>query len=609
MRNGAIFTTAMIILGLNVLTTTQAQNNLKREVVFTLGQHERLFLNEHYVLQSLNKNRFTCIVKDTATKKRTFVFNGERVATTDGWFDIHYINPNEDNGYVFTSCYYDENKEDYVYSVNIKGDKYGKYNSKDDDVYLRFDKEKGYIFSYSQTKGKHTNYYINNNGNIEGPFENIDWNDASDDFLSYAYQLAGRWFIKENGKVNVEKQIRQWYKDGKHYVTVNGSPSAKGYDYVYDLTYHSNGNYAYRFKDNGKWYVNINGSPSEKGYDRVEYLTYHSNGNYAYMFKDNGKYYVNINGSPSAKGYDEVGYLTYHSNGNYAYVFIDNGKWYANINGKPSTKGYDTVWNLTYHSNVNYAYWFKDNGKWYLNFNGSPSAKGYDAVWYLTYHSNVNYAYAFKDNGKWYANINGDISKGYDEFWDLTYHSNVNYAYRFYDNGKYYVNINGKPSVKGYDDVWDFTYHSNVNYAYLFKDNGKWYANINGNISKGYDNIYNLSLNEKGEYSYYFSEYAHGRIYENKNGKTEKTIYYNCTYHGYDGFRIFDDRIENMLELTSPDEQHSFYSNYEYEYVVIDNSRRGNSPALRAWYDDEKKAFVWTSIEGKELVVYEYKLD
>lgn len=67
-------------------------------------------------------------------------------------------------------------------------------------------------------------------------------------------------------------------------------------------------------------------------------------------------------------------------------------------------------------------------------------------------------------------------------------------------------------------------------------------------------------------------------------------------------------RYETTVETMSADRQHSFFSDYAYEYVVIDGQPVGKSPALYAWYNKSSNSFVWNSIEGKELVVYEYML-
>jgi hypothetical protein len=53
------------------------------------------------------------------------------------------------------------------------------------------------------------------------------------------------------------------------------------------------------------------------------------------------------------------------------------------------------------------------------------------------------------------------------------------------------------------------------------------------------------------------------------------------------------------IEIYSADRAHTLYSAYKYEYVVIDGVRCGKSPALYAWYDKGKNAFIWNAVEGR----------
>jgi hypothetical protein len=62
------------------------------------------------------------------------------------------------------------------------------------------------------------------------------------------------------------------------------------------------------------------------------------------------------------------------------------------------------------------------------------------------------------------------------------------------------------------------------------------------------------------------------------------------------------------IDIYSENLEHTMISDYRYEYVVIDGESYGKSPAFQAWYDSDKKSFIWSAIEGKELVVYEFKL-
>ena len=111
--------------------------------------------------------------------------------------------------------------------------------------------------------------------------------------------------------------------------------------------------------------------------------------------------------------------------------------------------------------------------------------------------------------------------------------------------------------------------------------------------------------------AYYFTyPMDDGIVYKNENGKISKTEFYISNVYGSEitAFSSISYVGFDNLELYSSDKEHSFYSSYNYEYVVIDGNRFSKSPALHAWYDKDKNAFIWNAVEGKELVVYEYKL-
>ena len=72
---------------------------------------------------------------------------------------------------------------------------------------------------------------------------------------------------------------------------------------------------------------------------------------------------------------------------------------------------------------------------------------------------------------------------------------------------------------------------------------------------------------------------------------------------------LLGEHFDNGLKFYSTDKKHVFLSNYGYDFVTIDGTPYGKSPCIQAWYDEKKNAFIWNAIEGKELVVYEYKLD
>jgi hypothetical protein len=502
----------------------------------------------------------------------------------------------------------------YSYEHENSGKKYVNINGRDsrgcDEIYgLRFTKSGKFAYYYKEN-GK---YYVNINGRDSREYDMV-YNLHFTERESYAYQY------KENGK---------------YYVNINGRDS-RGYDEVYYRFYHVYGvyygeisynfyfteseMYAYRYKENGKWHVNINGREHDK--NDVGILKFTKSGKYAYTYKENEKEYVNINingTDKSSRGYDEVGRLYLTESGNCAYRYKENGKYYVNINGTDS-RGYDEVgdydkggyryvFDLT--ESGNYAYAYVENGKWHVNINDEDS-RGYDKVWYVHLTENGKYIYYYKENGKEYQNING---REYDYDYDVHYNftENESYAYYYKKNGKYYVNINingTDKSSRGYDEVLDLHFTENGKYAYAYYENGKWYVNINGTDSKGYDAVWNLELTEESNYSFYYSN-DEGKIGKNNSGKETETEFLSNMWHSW-GFPAFFGNTNfdsgNALEIYSTNKEYSFYSPYDNDFVVVDGKRCGKAPALYAWYDKTKNAFIWNAVEGKELVVYEYKL-
>jgi hypothetical protein len=563
-------TTLMIMLAALFAGGINAQDaNMKRTILFTLGANEEIHYREYFVLQQVNQNRFACIIKDTAKDTYTFVFNGKRI-TEGRWIDIHYLNVHEESGYVI-----EYNLQDMGYA-NIKGKVYGPFDNeslvftKNSEGYLDCDR-----FYYRKTEDGNRNYYIHCNGAKEGPFDNIRFPKKTSTYANseYLYLLADRWYAHySNGSDKMTSMLHcyTYYENGKWHVNINGRENGE-YDHVFDLCFTESGKYAYLYAENGEWRVNINGVES-KGYEKIHYysLYFTESGKYAYRYRENGKEHVNINGAES-RGYDEIGqYSLLTESGKHAYWYRENGKWHVNINGVES-RGYDNIYyySLRFTESGKYAFWYKENGKEHVNINGAES-KGYDGIDHYSLRTKSGkYAYFYRENGKWHANINGMESKGYDNVRDLHLTESGKYAYVYTENGEEHVNINGTDKS-----------------------------------SRGYDYVIDLELPEDGNYSFYYFNDG-GKQCVNNNGKETETEYLKGMERDFFGSY---NRHGNALEIYSTDREHSLYSSYKYEYVVVDGKRHGHSPALYAWYDKTKNAFVWNAVEGRELVLYEYKL-
>jgi hypothetical protein len=222
------------------------------------------------------------------------------------------------------------------------------------------------------------------------------------------------------------------------------------------------------------------------------------------------------------------------------------------------------------------------------------------------FHPTNNYYGFIYYCGNSYVCINGKIWGPYQDIkissvadngmFAFTYNSNSTYGYNYANiNGKIwgpYINISNK----------DFYINNNGKYAFVYEDNdGKRYANINGKEREPEESFKDIS-----DIKIYEAE--DGYTHEVKNGIDRIIPQFKWIRNSYDDT---DPEIEGntSTEAVSPDGKHSFYSDLNYEYVVIDGKEEGHSPALRVWYNAERYSFVWNSIEGRELVVYEFKLD
>jgi hypothetical protein len=131
-------------------------------------------------------------------------------------------------------------------------------------------------------------------------------------------------------------------------------------------------------------------------------------------------------------------------------------------------------------------------------------------------------------------------------------------------------------------DVLYFDPAKKDSYAYKYKFAGRELLNVGGKLR------YNMTEDDD----------ASMKDFENRDN-----FYwpYRTSWNGY----VYDDGVEAV----SSDKKHFFLSDYAYEYVVVDGQEVGHSPALNAWYNESNHSFGWSSVEDKELVVYEYKLN
>jgi hypothetical protein len=445
--------------------------------------------------------------------------------------------------------------------------------------YVNPGEAKGYIFTYKDND----KWFVNCRGVVDGGFDDISMGNRYKELNSidiifpdhpgpyipglytpdlyttekdydYLYKISNEWYASKNGENNKINFIERIYEDNRYYVNVNGITVGGLYTLSYTVV-----DWPYNNTFNLSSYCSF--MESQSAYHAA--LT--ESGKYAYSYRDGRKWYVNVNGSIIGGPYEcdnNINDLILTESGKYAYSYKHNGKYYVNVNGYIIGASYTYgSYNIILTESGKYAYFYRDNEKYYVNVNGSTVGGPYNDIANLTLTDSGKYAYYYKDNNEGYVNVNGSIvGRIYNNISDLTLTDSGKYAYFYWDSSESYINVNG--SIIG---------------------------------GRGYD----ISLTEDGKYSYLF--YKDRKHYINTNGVvTEKR----------DNQFLDSDNCEPRLNFTSKNDEHTFYSSSysEYKCVIIDDRPYGKSPAIYAWYDESKNAFIWNAVEGRELVVYEYKL-
>ena len=74
--------------------------------------------------------------------------------------------------------------------------------------------------------------------------------------------------------------------------------------------------------------------------------------------------------------------------------------------------------------------------------------------------------------------------------------------------------------------------------------------------------------------------------------------------------RWHDGNWINGIDISLQDKtnRHFFTANWNYDYVMVDDKKIGKHTPINAFYDSVNNAFGWVTIEGKQLVLYSYKL-
>lgn len=311
------------------------------------------------------------------------------------------------------------------------------------------------------------------------------------------------------------------------------------------------------------------------------------------MDGDRSRYYIAVN--DALVSYSFLGSL-YTAGNNYAYVYRADNIEYLYVNDKRMDSG-SAIENVVLNSRGDCAYECQDEDTsgsyYYVMKNGKKlDSTGYHFINYLNLTEDGEVAYTSLNEGKYSLHLPGlPVDSGFEDISNLIYLDKEHYGLFYKKEGQWYVRIKGQPDKGPYENVIDFLLNKDGRFIYSYIDSqGLHFRTADGEYGP-FDRDWGsfIAFSENGGYIFSYSD--DGMVCWNKDGVVNKS--YNNDYLMVD------------LERNG----HNFYSKCEYNYVVIDGERIGNSAALQAHYDEVKNAFIWLSLEGQELVVYEYRLD
>ena len=440
--------------------------------------------------------------------------------------------------------------------------------------YLNPAVENGYAFTYCKRADKsgEAEYYVNIGGVEDGPYESIivytrygvpDSYPLSVADVSYMYKSTGEWFY------NNTEEVKGPYAGGD---ITNFFRSDDGEKI----------GFSYTDKDN-LHYLNIDNhisGPFVSPYDFT--LGSIANiGNFVFCYTvDTFNWWANIDGKNYGP-YREVDAASMTANGKFAFSYIelagrtrdDSARSFFNINGKKYGP-HQTVFGVRISGNGNFIYSY-----------GTSDSK-------ITRKDEMLYAY--RTNYKTFINTDGKIYGPYSSVQNLYIEDNGYFAFEYIEDNEPYLNINGEvygPYLRIYkvyiSDKGEFLVHYTDSKGSHISYNGDTY--ILDPDNPDLKRVWEFAANNgyKIEYSYNNDEYI------NENFKTRGFYYIN---------------EDNEISIISNDRTHRFISNNRSDYVKIDNKRIDAARALTAWFDKDRNSFLWNSIEGKELVLHEYKL-
>ncbi|MDR0606011.1 MAG: hypothetical protein LBG80_17115 [Bacteroidales bacterium] len=567
--------------------STNAQNNtntkLKRTLLFTLGANEKIVPENFSFLLDSSGIKYYCLTESDK-----------------------YNNSKYENQLIINGTIVETARLIKIYSENV-------FN-KDEFIYTYFTK--------AQDEDSRYEGFLKYNNKTYGPYQDVAFEDSPVECI----------FFKQ-----MEKYFVLLLPDERIIGPIQGANSAEKIDVAYYLngvsiitafqrepwgtTVYYNGEYLYKNNNVIEQFYNVisnkkgdcffiethtKGETYFNGSSIGETSSYYKltdDGMYIYCYynKDEKKVYLNINGNAFG-GFDQVKNYDINNKGDYIYRYVKDDKDYVNVNGKT----------VGIHDNIDdYIEEFVDGVTAILggnNLGGASCAYGFDAP---IINDKGEYIYAYRTNGQYYISINGHSKGPYEGTWRPYIDNKGNYIYPCKSGNKFYIVYNDKKDLLedvdaslGLELVFpDYYMTRNGHYIYHYNKNGKSYVNVEGQIHGPYDKTWGCNnIDENGVYGYCYSK--DGKDYICENGK-----HYLLEQTKQNSKNILKKIQTDSKTFISEDKKNMMLCSSKYSYVLINNQKYGNGKILEATYDSKLNAFYWISVEGKELVVYEYKMD
>jgi hypothetical protein len=263
------------------------------------------------------------------------------------------------------------------------------------------------------------------------------------------------------------------------------------------------------------------------------------------------------------------------------------------------------------NGNDNYAFIYQKNYNWFININDKIFGPYENQIFVRNLYKNGNFTANYEKNGKNFLVVKDKIYGPYDGYINnLSLYKNGKFTATYEKNGEVFLIINDKIFGPYFGNISAENLYINGKFTAKYERNGEEFLILNGQLFGPYKDIWPIRLNKDGKFIFSFEK--NDNHYTNFNNEIEckgHIQYYanEFNYHHFVG-PINQDFDNNYFYLETPNKNHKLIINYSQNNVLIDGMPYGNSPAINAYYNEKQNAFVWLSQEGRDLVVYQFKL-